>query len=648
MKGALQALALAVIAAAATAAPPKEFEAFPVHPMQTRRGGIADTVKSIIAVDWSKVVATSKSVPTLQVVANPLLDRSVPVAKTFFKMLSKLPVDHVRYVPWFPYPHYGVPELDPPTATTTSWNFTYVQPMLEDFFAATHGVNHTTIPNFSTQPTWMYDTKDWSYPADPKATDFGYPRGSALLDPSGDQLAEYYARLLSWIVKGSFVDELGNTHSGGPAQKLDAWEIFNEPVGCHGMQQPEDYVALLEKIVPAIRGALGADGSDLKFVIGAIAQARDGWASFLLDPANYQTAEGRRALAEGFVSFHFYANAASRTEPAAYEAFFPQTDAFVSSHTEPIAAARDKLSPTTRLDADELGVILPGDNVAHPEPFPLVYWNAAAAKYAYVWSHFARVGVDVIGMSQLAGSPPIPEWGIVDPQYASVAILNWTDGSGTARYWTLDAIARTFSPGDEWVRSGAGTSPVCGVIDGHHGYGNMTIECAGANATVSAIDFAAFGTPSGQCGAYAHNASCDAAGVQSQVEALCLGRSSCVVPSYPHFGDPCFDTYKRLVVQARCSDGGGGFATGSPLSVHVQGIRGGSDGAKRVLVVNKASDGTSLDLTSVVPAGCSATSTTIDEATAFGPARVGPVSDPSAFALAPFAVSILELSGTCE
>jgi hypothetical protein len=58
------------------------------------------------------------------------------------------------------------------------------------------------------------------------------------------------------------------------------------------------------------------------------------------------------------------------------------------------------------------------------------------------------------GESQLVGypsinitrPPPVGVW-TAPPQYPSVALLNWTDGSGTARYWALKLLVDSFSPG---------------------------------------------------------------------------------------------------------------------------------------------------------------------------------------------------------
>jgi hypothetical protein len=98
--------------------------------------------------------------------------------------------DYVRYVPWFPYPHVSVAELNAPVpGKPTAWNFTYVNPQLEvhcfipcsheqDFMEATHLKNHSTVINFSTQPCWLYNAADCSYPSNPDQSDFGYVRGN--------------------------------------------------------------------------------------------------------------------------------------------------------------------------------------------------------------------------------------------------------------------------------------------------------------------------------------------------------------------------------------------------------------------------------------------------------------------------------------
>jgi hypothetical protein len=102
------------------------------------------------------------------------------------------------------------------------------------------------------------------------------------------------------------------------------------------------------------------------------------------------------------ISFHFYASAKTRTNPLDYEAFFGQLDGFIPE-VQQIQEIRKSLSPETKTNVDELGVILPDDNTPGASQFPLIYWNAAAAYYAYAWARLSRLSVDVVGHSQLVG-----------------------------------------------------------------------------------------------------------------------------------------------------------------------------------------------------------------------------------------------------
>jgi hypothetical protein len=103
------------------------------------------------------------------------------------------------------------------------------------------------------------------------------------------------------------------------------------------------------------------------------------------------------------ISYHFYAIGKSRTDPQDWESFFSQLDKF-TVEIEQIEEIRRCLSSHTRTTIDELGVILSDDNNPNAEAFPLIYWNAAAAFYAYAWAKISRFGIDVVGHSQLVGT----------------------------------------------------------------------------------------------------------------------------------------------------------------------------------------------------------------------------------------------------
>ena len=68
------------------------------------------------------------------------------------------------------------------------------------------------------------------------------------------------------------------------------------------------------------------------------------------------------------------------------------TDWLVNVQVKKVQAIRDDLSPETKLDLDELGVILPNDNSPSAPMFPLIYWNAAGAMYAYLFGKLSVLG----------------------------------------------------------------------------------------------------------------------------------------------------------------------------------------------------------------------------------------------------------------
>jgi hypothetical protein len=102
------------------------------------------------------------------------------------------------------------------------------------------------------------------------------------------------------------------------------------------------------------------------------------------------------------ISYHYYSLANSRTDPKNWESFFPQLDTFIPE-IEQIEEIRKSLSPETRTTIDELGVILPDDNTPGAPQFPLIFWNAGAALFAYAWARISRQGIDAVGHSHLAG-----------------------------------------------------------------------------------------------------------------------------------------------------------------------------------------------------------------------------------------------------
>jgi hypothetical protein len=309
--------------------------------------------------------------------------------------------------------------------------------------AATQELGHSTLMEFSTQPTWLYNTSDWSYPQDPFAVQWNYPRGNSMPNTT-TLLAQYFGRLANYFINGQFTDEFGIVHKATRKWPIQYWEIFNEPDGgCHGLG-PQEYTLQYDAIVKEIR-RVADPNKKIKFFGLALANSYNiPWFQYFLDPKNHDP-----AVSLDYITFHFYANAI-RTNVSQYEGFFTQADNFFPTAKQ-IFGIRDSLNPTVKTDMNEVGIILSDDNNPNAPLFPLIYWNAASSYHVYMWGNLMDMGLDVIGMSQLAGSPPIPEWGIPDAQFPSVAMMNWTNGEGTPRFWTLKLLLDKFQPGDQWV-----------------------------------------------------------------------------------------------------------------------------------------------------------------------------------------------------
>jgi len=80
----------------------------------------------------------------------------------------------------------------------------------------------------------------------------------------------------------------------------------------------------------------------------------------------------------------------------------------------------------------------------------------------------------------------------------------------------------------------------------------QTLTCS-PGAYIKSIDFASFGTPSGQCGSFSLG-SCHANSTASILQNLCIGASYCVIPiTSLIFGDPCPQMAKSLAVQVTCA-----------------------------------------------------------------------------------------------
>jgi len=400
--------------------------------------GLAQDQPPKVTVTWDKVTSVSKTTPTLQVVVNPPLRRGTVVHDNAFQSLKDLGADYVRYVPWLPYPRLGIAELEAPKDGKTSWDFTVIDPMTIDFLEATKG--HSVVLNFSTIPQWMFKSdKPAEYPADPDGVTWTYTKGSEFKDPTYKEVADYYARLLSWYTKGGFTDELGKRHESGHHYKVPYWEVLNEP-DLERNLSPEVYTRLYDAVVTAMR----AVEPQTKFVGVSLAfpSGQPNFFEHFLNAKNHEP-----GIPLDFISYHFYAvPAADQGAEVQPHVFFAQADGFLNT-VRYVEAIRTRLSPATRTTINEIGSISADDLVQDApghvtKPIPASYWNLAGAMYAYLFAELTKIGIDVTGESQLVGYPT---------QFPSVSMVDWTNGKPNPRYWVLKLLKDNFGPGDKIV-----------------------------------------------------------------------------------------------------------------------------------------------------------------------------------------------------
>ncbi len=401
-----------------------------------------------VKVDWNKTVTVSKSTPTLQVVVNPMLLRGAKLHDGAFAALHDLGADYVRYVPWLPYPRQAVAELAEPANGTTSWDFSHIDPTLDDFMKATDG--HSVILNFSTIPAWMWKTdKPVTYPDDPNQVFWTYTQGTELRDPSMKEASEYFARLLAWYTKGGFTDELGKRHESGHHYRIAYWEVLNEIEFEHHWS-PEMYTRFYDSVTAAMRKV----DPNIKFMALALAQPSVGKApemvEYFLNPANHKP-----GTPMDFITYHFYAHPTPEQTIEDWQyTFFDEAEGFLAT-TRYVETIRKRYQPALKTDLNELGVILSEDEkeirnpgyVAKPEPAG--YWNLAGSMYAYIYMQAALMNIDVLGESQLVG---------YRSQFPSVSMINYETAQPNPRYWVLKLLKDNFGPGDKLVET-ASQSP---------------------------------------------------------------------------------------------------------------------------------------------------------------------------------------------
>jgi hypothetical protein len=103
-----------------------------------------------IKIEWNSVQGVNRTNASVQAVVTPLMLRGSPMHDRVWQAFKDLEVEHVRYLPWLPYPRLAVADLEPPAGGRTSWNFSLINPFTIDFLQATKG--HSVMLNVNVIP----------------------------------------------------------------------------------------------------------------------------------------------------------------------------------------------------------------------------------------------------------------------------------------------------------------------------------------------------------------------------------------------------------------------------------------------------------------------------------------------------------------
>lgn len=405
--------------------------------------GIGQAPPAIVKVEWGALNPAVLAIPTYLDQVNPgTMARSSPLHDPVFARIKDLGADHIRYLHWDPF-ELSYPLPTPPIDGKTSWNFNGIDPYVEDFMAASAG--HDSVINFA--PMYRWGTN-----------------ASGFVDPTGEKAGEYFSRIISWYTKGGFVDELGVKHVSRYFYNWTYWEVLNEVdagssgTACNSLNNSGNALMCAEKyteIYDGIVTVLKRDHPQLEFTALVIAfpdcAGAEVWFRYFLNASNH-----RSPVREHFgdyvseISYHWYSenpffgaspsplNESWRTIGNNSADVFVQAAQFVSAAARIQRLARE-LAPGVRSYVDEVAILAP-DPAGFIEPFgeDRWWWNLQAAHYAYVYGELAALGIDAIAGSQLTGYPG---------NAASIAMLDWTNGQGTAWYWVIKMFIDTLGSG---------------------------------------------------------------------------------------------------------------------------------------------------------------------------------------------------------
>ncbi len=398
-----------------------------------------------VGVAWDEVTATSSTVLTTHLWAAPPLRRESPIHDRAFAALRDLKADYARFLPWFSHPVLSVPALEAPTEHSTSWDFSRLDPFVEDFVAAAEG--RPVVANFATIPHWMFTNGDQiEVSPDVDTIHWTYEQGSDFRDETLAEVDDYFYRDASWYIAGGFTDELGVWHESGHRYRFAYWEMLCEP-DLNRRMPPEVYTRLYDAVVTRLRPL----DPEMKYVGLSLSHVHHEPEYFwhFLDPANHAPGVPVDAF-----SYHFYASpeivnpfgAEGNADPSTWRStFFAQADAFVEN-VAMIGSIKNRLAPGAKTFLNEIGTY-PADVMNTDPKIPDHYWALSGSVHAYLWARLLPLGIDLFGVAEFMDYP-----GMIP----GTSLLDWDTGEPNARYDVTKLLLDHFGPGDELAATTTG------------------------------------------------------------------------------------------------------------------------------------------------------------------------------------------------
>jgi hypothetical protein len=210
--------------------------------------------------------------------------------------------------------------------------------------------------------------------------------------------------------------------------------VLNEPYLEHNIS-PQLYTRIYDAIVSELKKI----SPETKFVGISVANSNNPqWFEYFLNAKNHKPGVKVEAI-----SYHHYSSPSfeGQTLNSYQHTFFEKADAFLDK-VRYIENIRKRLAPQAVTMINELGVILRSPET--PGPIDDQYWNLAGAMYAHLFLELTKMGIDVVGESQLVGYPT---------QFPDVSMVNWTNGNPNPRYWVLKLLIDNFRPGDKLYKT---------------------------------------------------------------------------------------------------------------------------------------------------------------------------------------------------